>query len=252
MSETRRALVVGGAGGIGGAICRKLATDGYRVVVADFDLERAQGVRAELPGSAHEALRLDVTDEASIAAVFDAVEAGGPAAVLVVATGGPVVHLGQRVNVATMSQADWDRTVSLNLTGTFCCVRKFAQQRLSAPLEHGRIVLIGSGAGQVAGGGTDVAYGASKAGVIGLTRQAAFDLAPAGITVNNIAPGPVGTPEFFRNTTEPIRAAIAAVVPLKRLGTVEEVADLVAYVAAPQAAYITGATFDVNGGLHMH
>ena len=101
------------------------------------------------------------------------------------------------------------------------------------------------------GNGTDVAYGASKSALLGLTRQAAFELAPAGITVNNGAPGPVGTAEFFRNTNEQIRAGIASLAPLDRLATPEEVAAGVAYIASREAAFITGATLAINGGIHM-
>lgn len=252
MIENRRALVVGGAGGIGSDICRKLASQGYRVVVADFNLEGARQVLETLQGRGHDVARLDVTSDESVNAAFDAVEASDPASVLVIASGGPVVHLGQRVNVATIAKADWDRTVALNLTGVFCCVQKFAQQRLAAPREHSRIIIIGSAAGEVAGNGTDIAYGSSKAAIVGLTRQAAFDLASAGVTVNNVAPGPVGTPEFFRNTNQDIRAGIASLIPLNRLATPEEVSAGVAYIASREAAYITGATLAINGGVHMH
>lgn len=252
MIEDRGAIVVGGAGGIGSDICRKLASLGYRVVVADFNLEGARDVLARLQGTAHSAAQLDVTRPDSVNAAFDAVEARDPASVLVIASGGPVVHLGQRVNVATIAKQDWDKTIALNLTGVFCCVQKFAQQRLAAPLEHSRIIIIGSAAGEVAGNGTDIAYGSSKAALFGLTRQAAFDLAPAGITVNNVAPGPVATPEFFRNTNEQIRAGIAALTALKRLATPEEVSAGVAYIASREAAYLTGSTLDINGGVHMH
>ena len=252
MIENRGAIVVGGAGGIGSDICRKLASLGYRVVVADFNLEGARDVLARLQGTAHSAAQLDVTRPDSVNAAFDAVEARDPASVLVIASGGPVVHLGQRVNVATIAKQDWDKTIALNLTGVFCCVQKFAQQRLAAPLEHSRIIIIGSAAGEVAGNGTDIAYGSSKAALFGLTRQAAFDLAPAGITVNNVAPGPVATPEFFRNTNEQIRAGIAALTALKRLATPEEVSAGVAYIASREAAYLTGSTLAINGGVHMH
>lgn len=252
MTEDRRAIVVGGAGGIGSDVCRKLASQSYRVVVADFNVEGAQQVLAGLHGRGHHVVRLDVTDADSVHAAFDIVEASGPASVLIIASGGPVVHLGQRIHVATIRKEDWDRTVTLNLTGVFCCVQKFARLRLAAPLEHSRIIIIGSAAGEVAGNGTDIAYSASKAALLGLTRQAAFDLAPAGITVNNVAPGPVSTPEFFRNTNDQIRSDIASLTALKRLATPEEVSAGVAYIASRQAACITGATLAINGGVHMH
>ncbi|MDR7379297.1 NAD(P)-dependent dehydrogenase (short-subunit alcohol dehydrogenase family) [Rhodoferax ferrireducens] len=252
MTEDRRAVVIGGAGGIGSDVCRKLALLGYRVVVADFDEDGARKVMDDLSGSGHEVARLDVTRAESVHAALLGIEASGPASVLVVASGGPVVHLGQRTHVATLGKDDWDRTIALNLTGVFCCVQAFAQLRLATPMEHSRIILIGSAAGELAGNGTDIAYGTAKAALLGLTRQAAFDLAAAGITVNNVAPGPVGTPEFFRNTNEQIRAGIASLAALKRIATPEEVSAGVAYLASREAACITGATLAINGGIHMH
>lgn len=251
MTERRRAIVVGGAGGIGSAICRKLASEGCRVVVADYNLEGAQGVRGALDGEGHEALKIDVTSEEAVSAAFDAVEASGPAAILVIASGGPVVHLGMRVNIATMAMADWKRTLDLNLTGVFCCAQKFAQLRLANPLEQSRVVIIGSTVGVSAGSGTDIAYVSAKAAIFGFTRQLAFELAPAGVTVNSVAPGPVETPEFVRNTNEQIRAGIASIALLKRLATPEEVAGGVAYLVSPEASYVTGSTLDINGGVHM-
>ena len=250
MIEHRRAIVVGGAGGIGSAVCRKLASQGYRLVVADVNVEAARQLMAELQGTGHDVARLDVSSPESVDTAFAAIEAS-PAGVLVVASGGPVIHLG-RTNVATIGRGDWDRTVALNLTGVFLCVQAFARQRLAAPMEHSRIIISGSAAGELADSGTDIAYGVSKAGLMGLTRQAALDLAPAGITVNNVAPGPVGTPEFFRNTDDQIRSGIAALAALKRLATPEEVSAGVAYLASRDAACITGATLAINGGLHMH
>lgn len=249
--ENRRAIVVGGAGGIGGAVCRRLASDGYRVVVADFSLERARETLASLKGEGHEASHIDVTSEESVGAAFAAIEASSPASILVVASGGPVVHLARGVNVATLTMSDWKRTIDLNLTGVFACVTKFAQLRSANPLDQSRIVIIGSAAGLSAGAGTDIAYVSSKAAVFGFVRQAAYEMAGANITVNVVAPGPVETAEFIRNTNEQIRAGVASVVPLKRLATPEEVGGSVAYLVSPEASYITGASIDINGGVHM-
>jgi NAD(P)-dependent dehydrogenase (short-subunit alcohol dehydrogenase family) len=252
MTERRGAIIVGGAGGLGGAICRRLAAEGYRVVVADFNLEGAKAVLGSLAGEDHEAVQLDVTKDADVDAAFDAVEMRFPTSVLVVASGGLVSDPRTRASFSAMTTSEWTRTIAYNLDGMFFCMRKFAQLRLAHPLPHGRIITMASGAGQFAGTPTDMGYVASKAALIGMTRQAALELAPAGVTVNTIAPGPIGTPEFCRNTTEEIRSAVARVTVVNRLGTPEEIAMGVSFLAAPEASYVTGTTLDINGGSHMH
>jgi NAD(P)-dependent dehydrogenase (short-subunit alcohol dehydrogenase family) len=252
MRKVRGAIVVGGAGGIGSDICRRFAADGYRVTVADLNLQGANDALRSLAGEGHDVVQLDVTNDAQVDAAFDAVEARFPASVLVVASGGLLIDPRTRPTIATLSTSDWNKTIAYNLTGVFFCLRKFAQLRLAHPLEHSRIITLSSGAGQLAGTPTDLGYVASKTAIIGLTRQVAFDLAPANITVNTVAPGPVGTPEFFRNTTEQVRAATAGVTVLKRLAVPEEVSAGVAFLASPEASYITGTTLDINAGAHMH
>jgi NAD(P)-dependent dehydrogenase (short-subunit alcohol dehydrogenase family) len=251
MSDRRKAIVVGGAGGIGAEICRRFASEDYRVVVADLDLGGAERVCSKLAGDGHEAVSLDVTDEASVERMFDAVEAEDPANVLVVATGGPVLD-GGFPTVAEMKSANWNRSIALNLTGVFYCVRKFAQQRLAHVVPHPRIVIISSGSGEAASAPMETSYVSAKAALIGLTRQAAFDLAPAQITVNAVAPGVVGTPEFFRNTSEEFRSHVASSNLLKRLGRPEEISAGVVYLASEEASFVTGTTLDINGGAHMH
>jgi NAD(P)-dependent dehydrogenase (short-subunit alcohol dehydrogenase family) len=251
MSETRRAIVVGGAGGIGSDICRRIASEGYRVVIADFNLDRAEALLGTLDGSGHEAVQLDITDEETVRAAFEAIEADAPASILVIASGGPVVHLGQRVNVATLTMSDWKRTLDLNLTGVFCCIQQFARLRLANPLEQSRIVIIGSSVGYLGSTPTDLAYVSSKAALFGLARQVAHELAPAGVTVNTVAPGPVETPEFMLHTNEQIRGAIASSTVLKRLATPSEISAGVSYLLSPAGAYLTGTSLDINGGLPM-
>lgn len=250
--EDRGAIVVGGAGGIGGAICRDLASRGYRVTVVDRDEAGGKAVLGALPGAGHAFAAVDILDEASIAEAFDSIEARHPAAVLVVAAGGPVVSLDRRVDSLSMTKSDFEKTFALNVSGVFSCIKKFAQQRSAAPLDGGRIVVIGSSAGEIAGTGTDIGYVTAKAAVLGMVRQLAFDLAPAKVTVNTVAAGPVETPEFVRRTNEQIRAGIASFTLLKRLAVPEEVSAAVGYLVSRDAGYITGTTLDINGGVHMH
>jgi NAD(P)-dependent dehydrogenase (short-subunit alcohol dehydrogenase family) len=246
-----RAIVVGGAGGIGSDVARVLAAHGYRVSIADLDAERAQHALEGLEGTDHQAVSIDVTAQETIEAGFAEVERLEPASLLVIASGGPVVHLGEGATLATMKLVDWEKTLAINLTGVFSCIQAFTRLRQENAFDQGRIVIIGSAAGLVAGSGTDVAYSVSKSALFGLARQAAFELAPSNITVNVIAPGPVATPEFFRKTNEQIRAGIAAQSLLKRIAKPEEVSAAVLYLLSPQAAFITGTTIDLNGGLYL-
>lgn len=250
-TEHRTAIVLGGAGGIGAAICVRLANDGLKVVVADRELARAQQVAADLPGGGHSAVQLDMLSEADVEAVFDFIEATTPAAVLAIAAGGPVADPRAHANVLTLSKADWDMSLELNVTGIFLAVRKFAQLRSAKPLDQARIAIIGSATGQHAQGVTDIGYATSKAALFGFNRQAAFDLAKYGITVNVVAPGVVGTPMFMQNTTPEMRAGAAGGTLVGRLATPEEVAAGIGYLVSPEGAYLTGTVLDINGGLHM-
>lgn len=252
IEEDRTAIVIGGTGGIGSAISRRLASQGHRVVVAGQNAAQAQEVADSLEGSGHSGVRIDVTDEEQLGEAFDRIEAETPAAILVVSSGGPVADLSKRPTIATLDAEDWRRTIDLNLTGVFYAMQKFAQLRVARPLEHARIVTISSTSGQVAQEVIDISYSTSKAGMFGLTRQAAFDLAGVGVTVNTVASGVVGTPAFMENTTEEIRAAASAGTLLKRLATPEEIAAGVTYLTSRDAAYVTGTTLNVNGGIYMN
>jgi NAD(P)-dependent dehydrogenase (short-subunit alcohol dehydrogenase family) len=248
VDEDRAAVVVGGAGGIGSAISRRLASEGYRVTIADRDLESGRAIVAELEGEGHSAVAVDILDETSIAAALDEAEAAAPIAVLVVAAGGPLADLSTRPTVATLSPADWRATLDFNLTGVFLVVQKFAQLRTARPVEHGRVVTISSTSGQIPQSVIDIAYASSKAALFGFSRQVAFDLAGIGVTSNTVAAGVVGTPAFMRNTSPEVRAGASAGTLAERLATPEEVAAGVSYLVSREGGYVTGTVIDINGG----
>lgn len=221
--------------------------------MADIALDRAEAVAASLPGDGHRAFRIDITDDALVDAVLDDIEAEAPARVLVVASGGaPVTPTDSHPHISSIATDYWNQNIALNLTGVVFAIRKFAQQRLAHPLEHTRIITTTSATGELSISPSNVGYVAAKAALIGVTRQAAFDLADAKITVNTVAPGVVGTPKFTRNTSDEFVANVTQATPLRRLGEPEEVAYGIAFLASPEASYITGTTLDINGGTHMH
>lgn len=252
MIEDRVAVVVGGAGGIGAAVCERLALEGHTVVIADINLSAAESIAARLAGVGHRAVKLDTMDPEEVDLCFDAIEAESPAAVLVVITGGVFPGEVLLPNIAEMELRRWDLTIRLNLNSVFYCLRKFAQQRFTRPLDDMRVVTFSSGAGQVAGANADVAYIAAKAGIIGMNRQVAMDLGRIGCTVNTVAPGPIATPLFHQNMSAEDKVAIAKVSVLNRIGTPAEVAHGVAFLVSRAASNITGTTLDINGGAHMH
>lgn len=249
----RIALVTGGAGGLGLATARRFASDGMTVALADIDGDAAQKAAARLEGEGHRGLALDVSREEAVVAAFDLVETRmGPVSVLAhfagtLGAGGTTV--GIPLSQSTVN--DWDMVMAVNARGTFLCVREMARRRRSTPVEHGRIITVSSLAGEVGGLQSGAAYSASKAAVLGLTRTAARDLGPIGITVNAIAPGPIDTPMLARSASGGAYTMLDS-VPLRRIGTPDEIAEAASFLASVGAGFVTGATIDVNGGLLMH
>jgi NAD(P)-dependent dehydrogenase (short-subunit alcohol dehydrogenase family) len=248
MTDRAIALVTGGAGGIGAEIVRRLASDGYHVVVADFDLAKATEIAATVSG---EAVSLDISDAASIDAAFDTVlKRHGRLDALVNAAG---IHL-QKLVVDTEPE-EWDRIQRVNARGPFLTCR--AAARAMMPAERGRIVNIITRLNF--GNPYSSAYIASKNALWGLTQCLAVELAAYGITVNGVAPGHVGPgtgmEKQFREkadklglTWEAFEAQVLKTIPVGRWCRPADVAAAVAYVVSPEASFVTGELINVTGG----
>jgi 2-hydroxycyclohexanecarboxyl-CoA dehydrogenase len=240
--EGRKALVTGGASGIGAAIARRLAGEGAGVVIGDLDEEGARAVAGEFGG---EATVLDVTDPASPLAV---VQELGPFEVLVNNAGTDEFGFFTQTNPGM-----WERVIAVNLNGVLACTHAVlpAMQRAG----YGRIVSIASEAGRVGSKGSAV-YSAAKGGVIAFTKTIARENARFGITANAIAPGPIDTPLLRRATElgelgERVIQTMRDATQMRRLGEPDEVAAAVAFLASDDASYVTGETLGVSGGLGM-
>jgi 2-hydroxycyclohexanecarboxyl-CoA dehydrogenase len=241
--EGLTALVTGGVGGIGAATCRRLAAEGARVAVTDLDLERVRELASEIDGDAHE---LDVTSPEQIAAVSEAV---GKVDVLVNNAGT------DRFAFFTKSTPDmWEVVLDVNLRGVIAVTHAV----LPGMQEHGggRIVNVASEAGRVGSQGSSV-YSAAKAGVIGFTKAIARESARYGVTCNAVAPGPIETPllmaapEHLGELGERLVKGMVGATAMRRIGTPDEVAAAIAFLASDDASYVTGQTLGVSGGLAM-
>jgi 3-oxoacyl-[acyl-carrier protein] reductase len=237
------AIITGAAQGIGKHIAGRFAAEGARVVIADLNEAQARATAAELVASGAEtmAVRVDVGDSASVAAMVQAVRAKfGRIDVLVNNAG-----IGLNKPVLTTTQAEWDANLRVNLTGTFLCGQ--AAARVMVEQGGGRIVNIASISGQRGGVGR-AAYGASKAGVILLTKVMAVELAPLGVLVNAISPGPVDTEQSRGTHTPATRKAYYDRIPVKRYGSADEIAAGVVFLASDESSFVNGAILNVDGG----
>ena len=245
MNETRllrkRALVTGGSGGIGSAICRQLASDGFEVLVhAHRGLDAAQGLAAGIraAGGCATALAFDITDGAATAAALEAVLSAGPVQVLVNNAG---IH--DDAVFPGMRPGQWQSVIDVSLNGFFNVTQPLMMPMIRT--RWGRIVNITSVAA-VAGNRGQVNYSAAKGALHAATKSLALEVASRGITVNAVAPGIIATPMSQDAFDAP---AIARLVPMKRAGRPEEVADLVSFLASDRAAYISGQVISINGGM---
>lgn len=232
MAERRIAVVTGGAKGIGAAVADRLEQDGLTAVVWDI---------AEPMTADRRHLACDVSDEASVAQALAATEREhGPIAVLVNNAG----LTGPSTTVAKTPLAQWQKVQAINLTGTFLCSQAVAN--VMVPRAYGRIVNIASLAGKE-GTPTLSAYSAAKAGVIAFTKAHGKELAGTGVLVNAVAPAAIETDLLQQMSPETVATMIGK-SPLKRLGTVDELAELVAWLASERCSFSTGAVFDLSGG----
>lgn len=239
------ALVTGGSRGIGRVVAQTLAAAGYQIFLTYVSKpdEAEQTARAILAaGGRARAFRLDVGDSESVAAFFrDEVRERVELAVLVNNAG--ITKDGLMLR---MKDEDFDRVLGINLRGAFLCLREAA--KIMSKQRYGRIINISSVVGQMGNAG-QVNYSAAKAGLIGMTKSAAKELASRSITVNAVAPGFIET-DMTAALSDEARDAYAKAIPLGRLGSAQDVADAVAFLASDKASYITGQILAVNGGLY--
>lgn len=239
------AVVTGGASGLGGQIVRRLHSGGHWVAIADLDGAAAERLARELAAD-HRDVRgysVDVADPAAVHNLFDAAHADfGEVQVL--------------VNNAARTQArplleitpdELDDVIRTNLNGTFAACQVFGARMAEAG--YGRIVNLASLAGQNGGTATGGHYAASKGAILSLTKVFARELAARGVTVNAVSPGPLDSP-MVRQIVHDVDA-MASAIPVGRLGSMAFIAEMVALLASPEAASVTGACWDANGGLYL-
>ena len=243
--EDKVALITGGARGIGRAIAMTFAREGAAIVVADVNLEMAQKTASEIEslGRPALALEMDVTN-------YDLVEAGinkildkmGKVDILVNNAGITKDNL-----LLRMSPADWDAVINVNLKGTFNCIK--AVSRTMIKQRSGRIISIASIIGLMGNPG-QANYAASKAGIIALTKTVAKELASRNINANAVAPGFIQT-EMTAKLSAEIKSKMLEAIPLGKLGTPEDVANVCLFLASQESSYITGQTITIDGGMVM-
>ena len=242
----KTAVVTGGSRGLGRAVCLELAAGGANVVLCYAGNENAANETAaacEALGAKVLAVRCDVADSAQVKALMDeALKAFGRIDILVNNAG--ITRDGL---LMMMKETDFDAVISTNLKGVFLCMKAAARQMMKQ--RYGRIVNLSSVVG-LRGNAGQVNYAASKAGVIGMTKSLAKELASRGVTVNAVAPGCMET-DMTAAMPEAAKTATLAAIPMGRMGAAEDVAKAVAFLASEEAGYITGQVVAVDGGMAM-
>ncbi len=250
MSDAKRlegkvALVTGGARGIGKAICTRLAKEGAKIAVVDVLKDVAEGTAQEMKGLGVDAIAVaaDVTKfEEAEKAVKETVEKLGSLDILINNAG-----ITRDTLIMRMSDDDWDKVMAVNLKGTFNFIKAACRPMMKA--RSGKIVNVASVVGRMGNPG-QANYSASKAGVIGLTKTSAKELASRNINVNAVAPGYILT-DMTKNLSEQATEAFMKVTPMQRAGTPEDVASVVYFLCSADSNYVTGQVVNIDGGLLM-
>uniref|UniRef100_A0AAY4D1G6 (3R)-3-hydroxyacyl-CoA dehydrogenase n=2 Tax=Denticeps clupeoides TaxID=299321 RepID=A0AAY4D1G6_9TELE len=247
---SRLAVVTGGGSGIGRAVCQRLAAEGASVVVADRSVEAATLTAESLPhdhkGQGHMVAPVDVSVRATVEELLTGIQCKyfQPPSVCVNAAG-----ITQDEFLLRMEEEDFDKVIQVNLKGTFLVTQAFSKALVAAGAPKGSIITVGSIVGKVGNVG-QANYTASKAGVEGLTRTAAKELSRFGIRCNCVLPGFISTP-MTDKVPEKVISQISSLIPMGRMGSPQDVADVCAFLASDDSRYITGVSIEVAGGLFM-
>lgn len=240
------AIVTGGGSGMGSAICMAFAEEGYKVAVVDIDASAGETIRRKITSLDGIAIyvKADVSKEEEVNQMIQTtLEAFGQIDVLVNNAG-----IFYRGGIEETKEADWDKVIDVNLKGVFLCSKAVIKQMKKQ--NSGKIINIASIAGKTGGIFSGANYVVSKAGVIAFTKRLAKEMGPYGVNVNAIAPGSIDTPMVRAMPAEETESLVT-MIPLGRIGQPEDVANAALFLISKKAAYITGVTLHVDGGLYM-
>jgi NAD(P)-dependent dehydrogenase (short-subunit alcohol dehydrogenase family) len=245
--EGRTVIVTGAAGGIGQAVAKAFATTGARVILTDLNQGPLDEVLADLSGSGHHAIALDITDPAAQANLVELSvrEFGGPYVLAHTAA-----LLRRRNGLDEVTEEDWDDQIDTNLKATFFLTRRVANAMKEKG--QGRVVLFSSQGWMTGGFGGSVVYAASKGGVVSMARGLARSYGPFGVNVNTVAPGQINTPMLLTDLDPAVYEKMRVETPLGYVGEPDDIAGAVVFLASDHARYITGATINVSGGFLMY